>query len=199
MPLQQTCDHRAENDSSAPLTMLCSEGIKKLVSSITDQILQEYSISENIPFILIGIHRNGVPLANRIAAEIAERTGKTPRTGTLDITLYRDDIGLRKTLPHIRETRLPDINRNDVILVDDILQSGRTIRAALDAITDFGRPSKVRLAALFDRGNREFPIRPDFLGENVSVPEDQRVSVAWKEFTQEEDTVQLTPNKKRLA
>lgn len=175
-----------------------SEGIKKFVRAIAGQILQEYSIQESIPFVLIGIHRSGVPLANRIAQEIFAETGKKVQTGTLDITLYRDDIGLRKTLPHIRETVLPDIDRADVILVDDILQSGRTIRAALDALTDFGRPSKVRLAALFDRGNREFPIRPDYLGANVSVPEDQRISINWKEFTSEEDTVLLTP-KKRLA
>ena len=176
-----------------------SEGVKKLISAIAEQILREYSITdENIPFVFVGIHHNGVPLANRIADEIARRTGKRPQTGTLDITMYRDDIGLRKTLPDIQETLLPDIDRADVILVDDILQSGRTIRAALDAITYFGRPSKVRLAALFDRGNREFPIRPDYLGENVSVPEDQRIAVAWKEFTGKEDTVLLTP-KKRLA
>ncbi|MBR2364192.1 MAG: bifunctional pyr operon transcriptional regulator/uracil phosphoribosyltransferase PyrR [Lentisphaeria bacterium] len=178
--------------------MLDSAGVKKLVSSIAEQILQQYSISETVPFVLIGIHRNGVPLANRIAEEIAVRSGKKPLTGTIDITMYRDDIGLRKTLPDIRETVLPDIDRADVILVDDILQSGRTIRAALDAITCFGRPDKVRLAALFDRGNREFPIRPDYLGENVLVPEDRRIAVAWKEFTGKEDTVLLTP-KKRFA
>ena len=184
--------------SQEPVRMLDSDGIEKLVSVLTDQVLHEYRISENIPFILVGIHRNGVPLANRIAREIAKRTGKEPQKGTLDITMYRDDIGLRKTLPDIRETVLPDIDGADVILVDDILQSGRTIRAALDAITYFGRPGKVRLAALFDRGRREFPIRPDFLGQNVDVPEDQRIAVAWKEFTGREDTVLLTP-KKRFA
>ena len=116
----------------------------------------------------------------------------------IDITLYRDDIGLRRNIPDIQPTNLPDIDRADVILVDDILQSGRTIRAALDAITDFGRPAKVRLAALFDRGNREFPIRPDYLGENVTVPEDQRISISWQEISGEKDTVLLTP-KKRFA
>lgn len=194
MPLQQKNDPQSADHTPMP----DSDGVKKLVSAIAEQILCEYSITENVPFVLVGIHRNGVPLASRIADEIFTRTGKRPGTGTLDITMYRDDIGLRKTLPDIQETLLPDIDRADVILVDDILQSGRTIRAALDAITYFGRPAKVRLAALFDRGNREFPIRPDYLGQNVSVPEDQRIMVAWKEFTGKEDTVLLTP-KKRLA
>ena len=116
----------------------------------------------------------------------------------IDISLYRDDIGLRHYLPDIQPTVLPDINGADVILVDDILQSGRTIRAALDAITDFGRPAKVRLAALLDRGSREFPIRPDYLGSNVTVPEDQRISISWQELSGEKDTVLLTP-KKRFA
>ncbi|MBP5183367.1 MAG: bifunctional pyr operon transcriptional regulator/uracil phosphoribosyltransferase PyrR [Lentisphaeria bacterium] len=198
MPSQPNDAPQEENASREPVQMLDSEGIGKFISSLADQILQEYSVSESIPFLLVGIHRNGVPLANRIAGEIEKRTGRKPEVGTLDITMYRDDIGLRKTLPDIRETVLPDIDGADVILVDDILQSGRTIRAALDAITYFGRPGKVRLAALLDRGKREFPIRPDYLGKNVTVPEDRRIVAAWKEFTGREDTVLLTP-KKRFA
>lgn len=198
MSSMSNIESQTADTGTSPVRLPDAGGIDKLVSAITDQILAEYGSPEAGSFILVGIHRNGVPLAKRIASEIAKRTGKTPETGMIDITLYRDDIGLRKILPDIQPTILPDIDRADVILVDDILQSGRTIRAALDAITDFGRPAKVRLAALFDRGSREFPIRPDYLGENVTVPEDQRISISWKEFSGEEDTVLLTP-KKRFA
>ena len=198
MPLTQNSESQTADTGTSPIRLPDADGIKKLVAAITDQILEEYGSQKAGSFVLVGIHRNGVPLAKRIASAIAERTGKTPETGMIDITLYRDDIGLRKILPDIQPTSLPDIDGADVILVDDILQSGRTIRAALDAITDFGRPAKVRLAALFDRGNREFPIRPDYLGENVTVPEDQRISISWKELSGEEDTVLLTP-KKRFA
>lgn len=198
MPSTQKDESQTADTGTVHTRLPDTDGIKELVSVIAEQILDEYGSPDAKPFILIGIHSNGVPLSRRIASVIARRTGKVPATGTIDITFYRDDIGLRKTLPDIQETVLPDINRADVILVDDILQSGRTIRAALDAITDFGRPAKVRLAALLDRGSREFPIRPDYLGKNVTVPEDQRISINWKEITGEEDTVLLTP-KKRFA
>ena len=96
--------------------------------------------------------------------------------------MYRDDIGLRRVLPVIHETNIPDINGKTVILCDDVLQAGRTIRAALDAITDFGRPSIIRLAVLFDRGSHEFPIAADYTGMEVSIPDGFKISVHWKEI-----------------
>ena len=134
--------------------------------------------------ILIGIQRGGVPLAQRLVREIKKTTGLEYPCGTLDITMYRDDIGMRKTLPQIFETRIPfDINGKTIILVDDVLQSGRSIRAALDAITYFGRPAVVRLAVLLDRGNREFPIQGDYVGKKIDVHSGRRVRVNWHEIT----------------
>ena len=134
--------------------------------------------------ILIGIQRGGVPLAERLVQEIRNRSGVSCPCGALDIAMYRDDIGLRKTLPRILETRIPfDITGKTVILVDDVLQSGRSIRAALDAVTYFGRPAIVRLAVLLDRGSREFPIQGDYVGRFVEVPEERRIRVSWQELT----------------
>ena len=134
--------------------------------------------------ILIGLQRGGVPLAERLVREIKASSGREYACGTLDIAMYRDDIGMRKTLPQIFETRIPfDINGKTVILVDDVLQSGRSIRAALDALTYYGRPAVVRLAVLLDRGSREFPIQGDYVGRNITVPEDRRIRVNWQEIT----------------
>lgn len=120
-----------------------------------------------------------------------------PPLGTLDISMYRDDIGMRKTLPYIFETRIPfDINGKVIILVDDVLQSGRSIRAALDAITDYGRPAIVRLATLLDRGLREFPINADYVGKFVDVPPEERIKINWHEYCGEEDYVYTVRNRK---
>ena len=144
-----------------------------------------YEDNRGVPpdqLILIGIQRGGVPLAERLVGEIAARYGVQYPWGTLDIAMYRDDIGLRKTLPQIFETRIPfDINGKTIILIDDVLQAGRSIRAALDAINYFGRPAIVRLAALIDRGGREFPIQADYAGKFVKVADELRIRISWKE------------------
>lgn len=133
-------------------------------------------------YALVGLYQQGVPLAERLAREISDRSGFRPDTGKLDITMYRDDFGKRSGLPLIRETVIPfDINGKKIILVDDVLSSGRTIRAALDALTDFGRPGLIRLAVLVDRGNPEFPIRADFSGFRVELPPDHKVVVSFGE------------------
>ena len=152
-----------------------------------------YEDNRGVPpdqLILIGIQRGGVPLAERLVGAIQRASGVTPLCGSLDIAMFRDDIGLRKTLPEIFETRIPfDLTEKTVILVDDVLQSGRSIRAALDAITYFGRPAVVRLAALLDRGSREFPIQGDYVGKKISVPDDRRIKVSWNEITGKGDFV----------
>ena len=117
------------------------------------------------PLALVGIQTGGVVLANRLVSKVAALTGKPPRTGTIDITLYRDDLAQATHFPEIRSTDvLFDVGGIEIVLVDDVLYTGRTIRAALDALMDLGRPRAVRLAVLMDRGGRELPIRPDFLG-----------------------------------
>ena len=132
--------------------------------------------------LLVGIQRRGVPFARRLSKYILEKTGHELPVGTLDITMYRDDIGLRQVLPVIQETNIPDINEKILILCDDVLQAGRSIRAALDAVTDFGRPAIIRLAVLFDRGNHEFPISADYIGREIEIPEGCKISVHWTEI-----------------
>ena len=131
-------------------------------------------------FALVGIHQLGVPLARLLHDELV-KSGFKVESGMLDITMYRDDIGTRNMLPRIHETVIPfDVNEREIILVDDVLSSGRTIRAALDALTDYGRPGLIRLAVLVDRGEPEFPIRADFVGFDVSLPAERKVLVNFE-------------------
>ena len=148
------------------------------VRSVAEMIDRRFA-SNGKDFAIVGIHQMGVQLAKLICAEL-EKLGRNPEFGQLDITMYRDDIGSRSLLPRIHETVIPfDVNDKEIILVDDVLSSGRTIRAALDALTDYGRPGLIRLAVLVDRGEPEFPIRADFVGFNVSLPADRKVVVQF--------------------
>ncbi len=160
--------------------------IKAAINEIAHSIVAEFhGKTPAKEFALIGIHRQGVPLAQRLISSIEQHSGKCPELAQLDISMYRDDIGMRNSLPIIHETNIPfDVNDMAVILVDDVLSSGRTIRAALDAITDYGRPKLIRLAVLVDRGNREFPIRADYAGIDLTVAQDSKVMV---EFGQSEN------------
>ncbi len=127
--------------------------------------------------VLVGLQTGGVWLAEALAGSVEEIEEDTPPIGTLDVALYRDDIGLRPVLPEA-ETEIPvDLTGAVVVLVDDVLFTGRTIRAALDALTDFGRPRQVQLAVMIDRGHRELPIRPDFVGKNLPTRRDEVVDV----------------------
>ena len=129
---------------------------------------------------LVGIHQLGVPLAERLRDGLAALGASETEFGKLDISMYRDDIGNRNPLPLIRETEIDfDINDKTIILVDDVLSSGRTIRAALDALTDYGRPKAIRLAVLVDRGEPEYPIRADFVGFKLKLPADRKVAVGF--------------------
>ncbi len=132
--------------------------------------------------ILVGIRKRGVPLAERIAAAIADFEGVRVPVGQLDITLYRDDLRLRGPAPLIHKTASQaDLTGKVVVLVDDVLYTGRTVRAALDAIADLGRPARIQLAVLVDRGHRELPIRADFVGKNVPTARSERVEVRLHE------------------
>lgn len=154
--------------------------IDKIARLIISEFIEDAASSRE--FALIGIHRQGVPLARRLIATIERQTGRVPELALLDISMYRDDIGMRNSLPVIRETVIPfDVNNMAVILVDDVLSSGRTIRAALDAITDYGRPGLMRLAVLVDRGNREFPIRADYVGMDLTVASGSKIEVEFEE------------------
>ena len=185
-------------DSTPDKTHLMdAEEISALIDKIAQEICDKNKYANQDDFVFIGIHRGGVPLAERLVKSIEKKARFLPPLGTLDISMYRDDIGMRKTLPYIFETRIPfDINGKVIILVDDVLQSGRSIRAALDAITDYGRPAIVRLATLLDRGLREFPINADYIGKFVDVPPEERIKINWHEYCGEEDYVYTVRNRK---
>jgi pyrimidine operon attenuation protein/uracil phosphoribosyltransferase len=133
--------------------------------------------------VIVGIQRRGVQLAARIVSTIAERESASVAQGALDITLYRDDLQTVGPRPVVGQTRIPvDIEGTHVVIVDDVLHTGRTVRAALDELADFGRPRRIALAVLIDRGGRELPIQPDVIGKSVSVGHDQRVDVLVHEL-----------------
>jgi pyrimidine operon attenuation protein/uracil phosphoribosyltransferase len=133
---------------------------------------------------LVGVHRRGVHLANRLAAEIEHADGQQIPVGTLDITLYRDDLMAIGPRPIVGETRLPPggIDGRAVVIVDDVVYTGRTVRAALDELTDFGRPARIYLCALVDRGGRELPIQPDVVGRHIDVLPGQAIDVLVPEL-----------------
>ena len=169
------------------------DNIHRAVLRIAHEILEKNKGVEGL--CIIGIRTRGAILAERIAASVAsieKIEGKTVPFGILDITLYRDDLTLISTQPVVRETLINfDISGKKLILVDDVLFTGRTIRAALDALIDFGRPANIQLAVLIDRGHRELPIRADYVGKNIPTSLDQNVKVILKESDGEEDKVEI--------
>jgi pyrimidine operon attenuation protein/uracil phosphoribosyltransferase len=165
---------------------LMEEGdIRRAVTRIAHEILERNRGADALA--LIGIAARGDDLARRLAAEIERIEGVAPPVGVLDITFYRDDIGMRAEAPEVHETRIDfDVSGRTVVLVDDVLFTGRTIRSAMDALVDFGRPTAIQLAVLVDRGHRELPIRADFVGKNVPTRRDEQVRVALRELDGED-------------
>ena len=140
--------------------------------------------------VLLGVQRRGVPLARRLGDAIHQVEGKEVPSGALDITFYRDDLSKLGPSPQVSSTEMPfDVNEKIIILVDDVLYTGRTVRAALDVIMDWGRPQAIRLAVLVDRGHRELPIRPDFVGKNVPTSQKEIIKVKIKEIDGAEEVV----------
>jgi len=168
---------------------LLDEGeIRRSVTRIAHEILERNKGAGRL--VLIGIAARGDDLARRLAAEIDRIEGVEVPVGALDITFYRDDIGLRGEAPEVHETSIDlDITGTTVVLVDDVLFTGRTVRAAMDALVDFGRPRAIQLAVLVDRGHRELPIRADFVGKNVPTRRDEDVVVRLKEVDGEDAVV----------
>jgi pyrimidine operon attenuation protein/uracil phosphoribosyltransferase len=162
--------------------LVSGDQLARTVARVAHEIVERHADPANIA--LVGIHTRGVPLATRLARLIGEFAGAEPALGSVDIALYRDDVGTsRRALPVVGDTVLDfDIEERAVILVDDVLYTGRTIRAAIDALFDYGRPPLVQLAVIADRGHRELPIRPDYVGKNLPTARDERVTVRLAEI-----------------
>jgi len=167
--------------ASASKVVFDRADLSRTVVRIAHEIVEK---NGDRPFALIGIHRRGVPVARRLAAQIADFDGREIPVGELDISFYRDDIGqLRESAPVVHSSSIDfSIDEHVIVLVDDVLYTGRTVRAAIDALFDFGRPPAVQLAVLADRGHRELPIRPDFVGKNLPTSSDERVNVRVEEL-----------------
>ncbi|HHU87162.1 MAG: bifunctional pyr operon transcriptional regulator/uracil phosphoribosyltransferase PyrR [Pelotomaculaceae bacterium] len=165
--------------------ILDKDGIRRSLTRIAHEIIERNKGIENL--VLIGIRRRGVPLAERLARKIKEIEGRSVPVGILDITLYRDDLTTLAYQPLVRSTSIPfQVSGRTVVLVDDVIYTGRTVRAALDAVMDLGRPRVIQLAALIDRGHRELPIRADYVGKNVPTSSKEVVSVRLQEIDSEE-------------
>jgi len=180
--------------------IMTADEVRRATVRISHEIVEKQAGTNGL--VLVGIQRRGVPLARRIADSIDENEGVRIPVGALDITFYRDDLSLVAQQPVVKGTDLPfDLNGSTVVLVDDVLYTGRTIRAAMDALVDFGRPRAIRLAVLVDRGHRELPIRADHVGKNVPTSREEVVKVRVTEIDGEDgvdleradDVVAATP------
>jgi pyrimidine operon attenuation protein/uracil phosphoribosyltransferase len=168
--------------AAAGKLLLDAEAIERTLSRIAHEIIERNPELDDVA--LVGIHTRGVPLAHRLRRLIEERAGTEVEVGAVDITFYRDDVGIRggeaplHPQPLVRSTQLDfPLDGRTCILVDDVLYTGRTIRAAVEALFDYGRPGRVQLAVLADRGHRELPIRPDYVGKNLPTSRAERIQV----------------------
>ncbi len=165
--------------------IMTADEVRRATVRISHELVEKQAGTDGL--VLVGIQRRGVPLARRIADSIDENEGVRIPVGALDITFYRDDLSLVAQQPVVKGTDLPfDLNGSTVVLVDDVLYTGRTIRAAMDALVDFGRPRAIRLAVLVDRGHRELPIRADHVGKNVPTSREEVVKVRVAEIDGED-------------
>jgi pyrimidine operon attenuation protein/uracil phosphoribosyltransferase len=177
--------------------LLDEEQVRRTLSRIAHEIIERNDDLESVA--LVGIHTRGVPIAHRLRRLVAERSGEELDLGQVDITFHRDDVHVRAgqaprhPQPLVRDTRLDfELEGRTVILVDDVLYTGRTIRAAIDALFEYGRPDRVQLAVLADRGHRELPIRPDYVGKNLPTTRGERVQVELLEIDEVDRVVLLT-------
>ena len=183
--------------TAAHRVLLDAEQVGRTLSRIAHEIIERNDDLESVA--LVGIHTRGVPLAQRLRRLVEERSGIELELGQLDITFHRDDVHVRsgsaprRPQPIVRDTRLEfDLEGRTVILVDDVLYTGRTIRAAIDALIEYGRPDRVQLAVLADRGHRELPIRPDYVGKNLPTARGDRVQVELNEIDEIDRVVLVT-------
>lgn len=160
------------------------EELRSTLDWLADEVIKA---NEARPVVLLGIQRRGVPMAQRMAIRMAEQSKVKPQIGILDINLYRDDLTRVALQPLVHKTDVPsDIDDKDIILVDDVLYTGRTVRAALDALCDFGRMRSIQLAVMIDRGHRELPIEANFIGKKISTKDNEVVEVRLNEIDGED-------------
>jgi pyrimidine operon attenuation protein/uracil phosphoribosyltransferase len=162
-----------------PDAIMSRDDIRRAVTRIAHEIVEHNRGTQDLVF--VGMLTRGVPLAHRIARAIREFEGEDVPVGSLDVGLYRDDLGARGASVEIQPSALPEIAGKHVVLIDDVLYTGRTVRAALDALIDYGRPVSIQLAVLVDRGHRELPIRADFVGKNIPTSHADDVQVRLDE------------------
>ena len=177
--------------SSAARALMSADDVRRALGRMAHEIVERNAGTQDL--VLVGIRTRGVPLARRIAGQIGSFNGASPPVGELDVTLYRDDLA-RRVKPPTGPTALPmDVAGRVVVLVDDVLYTGRTVRAAMDALVDFGRPRAIQLLVLIDRGHRELPIRADFVGKNVPTARAESVEVHLEEVDGRDEVVLRKP------
>jgi pyrimidine operon attenuation protein/uracil phosphoribosyltransferase len=181
---------KPKHNSTAGVPIMDAEAIRRALRRIAHEIVEANPNLENV--VLAGIPSRGVEIGGRIAAFIREIAKTDIETGVVDVAMHRDDVGMRKELPVVHASNLPvPLENRTVIIVDDVLYTGRTVRAAMDAINSFGRPARIQLAVLVDRGHRELPIRPDYIGKNLPTATREQIQVCLRETDNEPDGVYL--------
>lgn len=176
----------------AEVVLLSRSDIRRALTRIAHEVAERNQGTADL--VLVGMRTRGVPLARRLARILGEIEGRPVPVGELDVTLYRDDLPMRGLRPALQQTDIPvDITGKVVVLVDDVLYTGRTVRAALDALMDFGRPRRVQLAVLVDRGHRELPIRADYVGKNVPTSRREEVQVRLEEVDGTDEVLLIKP------
>ena len=179
-----------KQNSSAAVPIMDAEAIRRALRRIAHEIIERNPRLTHV--VLAGIPSRGVEIARRIAAFIHEIEKIDIETGVIDVAMHRDDVGKRPELPRVHASKLPlPLEERTIIIVDDVLYTGRTVRAAMDAINSFGRPARIQLAVLIDRGHRELPIRPDYVGKNLPTATREQIQVRLQETDNEADAVWL--------
>jgi pyrimidine operon attenuation protein/uracil phosphoribosyltransferase len=181
---------QTKQNPPAAVPVMDAEAIRRALRRIAHEITERSDRLEKV--VLAGIPSRGVAIARRIAAVIREIKNVDIQTGVIDVAMHRDDVGTRTELPVVRASELPlPLAERTLIIVDDVLYTGRTVRAAMDAINSFGRPARIQLAVLIDRGHRELPIRPDYVGKNLPTGMREQIQVRLQETDNAADAVWL--------
>jgi len=181
---------QTKQNSSAAVPVMDAEAIRRALRRVAHEIIERNPQLEKV--VLAGIPSRGVEIAQRIASFVQQIEKIDIETGVIDVAMHRDDVGTRRELPVVRASKLPfPLEGRTVVIVDDVLYTGRTVRAARDAINSFGRPARIQLAVLVDRGHRELPIRPDYVGRNLPTASGEQLQVRLQETDNKPDAVWL--------